>query len=160
MNGAIVDMAGRRLDPAEAVQPHMTRITSDAQVQIYQAVIGDNMSRVTHVLLQADRYLKDNRIPPRGYSATHPNASMTAIVGTTGDTDFGMNGSDQTTYAVRVPASGALRVEVELLYKSVQPSTYDVLSVVNTPAARRFVSMGRMRPPVPRRVAMTMQAVP
>src|SRR5207245_5313049 len=52
-------------DPSKA-EPHYTEIRSADEVQIYESILGDSQGRVTTGLLTAVRYLKDNRVLPRG----------------------------------------------------------------------------------------------
>ncbi|MEK7487224.1 MAG: hypothetical protein AABZ60_23075, partial [Planctomycetota bacterium] len=53
-------------------EPHHEIITQQEEVQIYEGVLGDLDENVTFSLHSADSYLKDNRIPPLGFSTTHP----------------------------------------------------------------------------------------
>jgi hypothetical protein len=49
------------------VEPHHTEIRSADQVQIYESVMSGSNGRPTTGLLTAVRYLKDNRLVPRGF---------------------------------------------------------------------------------------------
>jgi hypothetical protein len=93
-----VDAAGRILGaggtPLQSelrggpLQPHHATVTSAGQVQIYQSVMADPAGKLTYTLLRGASYVKDNRLLPEGYSATHPDAKTTAPAGTSGDKDF------------------------------------------------------------------------
>jgi hypothetical protein len=48
-------------------EPHYAQIRREDEVQIYEAILGDARGTVTTGLLQATRYLKDNRLLPRGF---------------------------------------------------------------------------------------------
>lgn len=41
---------------------HYQTIDSGGQVQVHEAIMGDEAARVTHSLMQASDYLKDNRL--------------------------------------------------------------------------------------------------
>ncbi|MGI9538082.1 MAG: multiheme c-type cytochrome, partial [Desulfocapsaceae bacterium] len=62
-------------------EPHRTIIDSPDQTLIYQAVMGDVSGKQTDTLLKAATYLKDNRLPPRGYRHSGQMASYTSITG-------------------------------------------------------------------------------
>jgi hypothetical protein len=105
------------IDP-DAFEPHYTRITQPADVQIYESIMGTPAGRPTTGLLQATRYLKDNRLLPRGFDKRTADASIGVIGGAAGDADFG-DGGDRVQY--HVAAVGAATVEVALRY---QPIAY------------------------------------
>src|SRR4029453_10772298 len=52
---------------AGTLEPHYEQITAADQVQIYESVMGTPAGVPTTGLLQATQYLKDNRLPPRGF---------------------------------------------------------------------------------------------
>jgi len=85
--------------------------------------MGDAVGQVTHSLLGTTTYLKDNRLPPRGFGLDRPEHLHTAIRGgATDDANFnsGGRGRDEVAYRVVIdPAGGSLVAEVELLYQSV-----------------------------------------
>ena len=54
------------IDP-DAWEPHYDVITKASQVQVWQAIVGREDGDRTHSLLAGDRYLKDNRILPKGF---------------------------------------------------------------------------------------------
>jgi len=135
-SGAI-DAEGRIAGLSEDVNPkshevHYDRITDASQVQVYQSVVGDNDNQRTSSLLAGDRYLKDNRIVPKGFDKQAVAADPTVLdsFGTFGaamqDEDFD-SGRDTVSYQVRVPAGGDYRVLVELRY---QPLAYGHLQEV------------------------------
>ena len=53
-------------DP-RAFEAHYETIDRDDQVEIYESILGDADSRPTTGLLSAVKYLKDNRLLPRGF---------------------------------------------------------------------------------------------
>lgn len=138
-------------DSPSRLESHHTLIESEEQVQIYESVMGDADGEVTGVLLNATRYLKDNRILPRGWSDAHPNAPLTMPVGTDADTNF-VAGHDDVSYRVALPP-GAASVRVELLYQTLSPTELELLSDHPTPATERFRQMMEARPPAPRTIS-------
>ncbi|BCN94120.1 hypothetical protein THMIRHAM_19050 [Thiomicrorhabdus immobilis] len=119
-------------------EPHHDTINSADQVAIYEGVLGDVNQDITHVLLHARQYLKDNRIPPKGWTldGQHTNPADSSIMddGIVGlastDTDFapgkeaaGSDATDTVTYNIDVSAGTApFNVTVELYYQTIKPS--------------------------------------
>lgn len=62
-------------------EPHHDAITREDQVRIYEFVMGDVNGDVTTTLLRAVYRLKDNRIPPIGFSTSHASYDTTRIAG-------------------------------------------------------------------------------
>jgi len=102
-------------------EPHYTEIRSPEQVQIYEAIMADSDGEVTTGLLKAVRYLKDNRLLPRGFDK-HTADSDVAVAGKAfDDADFG-GGADRVRYSIDPgSAPGPFSVEAELCY---QPIAY------------------------------------
>jgi hypothetical protein len=127
---------------AVGLSPHHDVITRPDQVQIYEAVLGDRAGDVTHSLLAATQYLKDNRVPPRGFRPGGPDHAETAVQGdATHDANFNPdgNGRDQVTYRVPIASSvGPWAAEVALLYQAVPPEAVEHLQTAQGPAAKRF----------------------
>jgi hypothetical protein len=118
-------------------------------VQIYEAVMGDRAGAVTRGLMRAAAFLKDNRIPPRGFTTSHRDFATTAIRGKAAkDPDFngdGENegsGADTVRYRVR-GAPGRYRVTINLCYQSVTPRFVDRLSSYRSPEIARFRQLHR-----------------
>ena len=86
---------------ALAFEPHYEEITGPGQVQIYEPVLGDRHGASTTGLLTAVRYLKDNRLLPRGFDKTTADAEIGVYGGAAADPDFGAGG-DRTRYRVPV----------------------------------------------------------
>ena len=145
--GRLVDRGGRVLDTKSAFLPHRDVVTSERDVVVYEAVLGDESGRVVHRPLEATRYLKDNRLPPLGASPNHPDGPITVSYGAERDGDFG---SADTVHYVLAGVSGEVTVEVELLFQSVRPADLDMLAERPTPTARvlfDFVA-GKLEPTV------------
>jgi hypothetical protein len=150
------DASGRLVSQGSPYEPHHRVITSEGQVQIYEAVTGDTDGRMTRSLLRAAMYLKDNRLPPEGFTSAHPAYDSTAIAGDAlTDTDFNRDGmaegtgSDVVTYMVPLPAPGTLRASAEICFQTVTPELVDELRQVPAQDAARFVRMHDRTPNVP-----------
>ena len=101
-------------------EPHYDLITSADQVQIYEPIMADSDGNVTHTLLRAKTYLKDNRLTPQGFDKGNVPADIAVHGAAAGDDDFD-NGSDTIRYHVDVGDRRDLVVTAELLY---QPLSY------------------------------------
>jgi hypothetical protein len=100
-------------------EPHYAEIDNADQVQIYESVLGGQDGTVTTGLLSAVRYLKDNRLLPRGFDKRTADADVAVHGDALGDTDF-IGGGDRVRYAVPLgSAEGPFEVEAELLYQPI-----------------------------------------
>lgn len=120
-------------------EPHHRVVTEADQVQIYEAVMVDAEDRVTTGLLRGVRYVKDNRILPRGFDKGAAHEDVAVEGGAARDDDF-RGGSDQVRY--RVPVAGRMgpfRVEAELRYQPVGFRWARNLDGYATPETDRFV---------------------
>jgi hypothetical protein len=105
------------VDPA-TFEPHYDEITRSDQVQIYEPILGDRDGMPTTGLLTAVRYLKDNRLLPRGFDKHTAAAEIGVYGAASADADFS-GGGDRVRYRVPATGAGPHRVEVELRYQSV-----------------------------------------
>ena len=121
-------------DSSVCYEPHRDVITDPSQVAIYETVLGDVNDNITHTLLQGAQYLKDNRIPPSGFTNSKAATieSQTIPSGVSGDNDFNcVNategcGKDTVHYQVDITGrTGPYTVDVELLYQATQPGFVD-----------------------------------
>lgn len=158
-NGRLIDGAGNPLEAVpDTLHPHLQQVTNDREVQIYETLMADTNGRVTHLPLRAARYLKDNRLLPRGWSASHPDAALTSPTGVTGDPDF-RAGEDITRFALDTRGWVPARIEAEILFQSISPDAALAAGVRSNPAGARFRQMVVDHPPTPRRVAGAMVTV-
>jgi len=105
-------------DPSR-FEPHYTEIRSGDEVQIYESIIGGVNGEVTTGLLTGVRYLKDNRLLPRGFDKRKAEPDIAVVGGALDDPDFGA-ASDRVRYLVSVAgAQGPFVVEAELLYQPI-----------------------------------------
>lgn len=120
------------------LEPHRTEIDDDAQVQIYESVLGDADGAPVYRLLRGEGYAKDNRILPAGWSAQGPHAADTAPVLGRSDGDFA-GGSDVVRYRVLAPATdGPYTVDVSLRYQPIGARFVHELLAIDAPEVRAF----------------------
>lgn len=142
-------------DSSLCYETHRDIIDDPSQVAIYETVLGDVNANITHTLLQAFNYLKDNRIPPAGF--TNSRAAIiepqTIPAGVTGDTDFNCVsagegcGMDTVHYRINIASqTGPFSVEARLLYQSTQPGFVDGMHNVGD-RVNRFKVMYNAIPP-------------
>lgn len=98
------------------VEPHHEIITSPEQVQVYEAVMGDNAGSVTHSLVRATDYRKDNRLLPVGLEKASAPTEIAVAGAAFTDTDFDAGG-DSLQYRVALPDNGPYSVTAELIYQ-------------------------------------------
>ena len=110
-------------------EPHRDLIQDEDEVAIYEAVMADTNQHITYVLLYADSYLKDNRLPPAGFTDAGALDAQTIPAGIGSDSDYnrdnGVQGSGSDLVHYRLPLNdriGPFSVEARLLYQAVQPS--------------------------------------
>ena len=120
-DGSIV---GVDADTGVGDEPHYSGdITSAEQVQVYEPIMGDLEGRQTYTLLRAARYLKDNRILPRGFDKGQVPDEIAVVGEAATDPDF-IGGSDLVTYRIRLgDVSGGVSVFVELKYRPCPSAT-------------------------------------
>ncbi len=117
----------------ECFSKHKNIITRPGEIAIYETVMGDTNNQVTYVLLHGDRYLKDNRIPPAGFSQTDPRfSSDVAVIGAAAaDPDFNRDdvgvegtGIDSIHYVLDWTAnpSNNMSIEAILYYQTIKPA--------------------------------------
>jgi hypothetical protein len=99
-------------------EPHYEQITSAEQVQIYEPILGDRSGAPTTGLLTAVRYLKDNRLLPRGFDKATADAEIGVYGEAARDADFAAAG-DRVRYVVDAPGGGPFTVHVELRYQPI-----------------------------------------
>jgi len=104
---------------AARFEPHYRVIQNAGQVQIYETILGDATGRVTTGLLSAVRYLKDNRLLPRGFD----RSSATDDIAVRGDAAFDPDFTDQgdsIRYEFAVGGEqSSVHVSADLLYQPI-----------------------------------------
>ncbi|TGD71382.1 hypothetical protein E4634_19110 [Mangrovimicrobium sediminis] len=138
--------------------PHRDVVSNAAQVPVYEAVMADVNGQVTYTLLYGARYVKDNRIPPAGFTADSPDYSADiAVAGRArNDADFNNDGSGEgsgsDTVHYRLPWAGldnaGLHIEARLYFQSLRPA-FAASLLRDNPAGERFAWMHEQRKPQP-----------
>lgn len=109
-------------------EPHYETISSQDQVQIYEAVMQNSDEEITYTLLRAASYKKDNRILPLGFDKESASSDIAVRGAAADDADF-VGGSDSISYAISDLTQQNFRVEVELLYQTLAyPFAQDLFS--------------------------------
>lgn len=136
-------------DSSVCYQPHISEVTSEGDVPVYEAVLGSTTGQITHVLLYAANLLKDNRLPPRGFDVASVPEDVRPI-GVNGDSDFNAGNEGRDTIRYRIPVTGnealPLQVETTLYYQSIRPSFIDGLHGEHIWIAE-FRTAARLNPP-------------
>ena len=125
---------------AARFEPHYREIRSGDEVQIYEAIMGTATGQVTTGLLSAVSYLKDNRLPPRGFDKRTAPADVAVHGDALADPDFGA-GEDRVRYSVDTGvARGPFTIEAQLWYQSIAYRWARNLDSYQAAEPRRFVS--------------------
>lgn len=130
-------------------EPHYNMINQPDQAQIYEMVMADVNGNKTTVLERAKEPLKDNRIPPLGFTTTHFAYDTTKIAGNAlTDSDFNIenslegSGSDIVHYHVPLNGyNGTLNVTARVYYQPVPPKWNEEMFSYNSTEIDAFKSM-------------------
>ena len=126
-------------DPTK-YEPHYTEIRASDQVQIYEAILGDQEGRVTTGLLSAVDYLKDNRLLPRGFDKNTAAADIVVHGQASADPAFTDRGHT-LRYSIDVKdAVGPFSIDVELWYQPIGFRWANNLKPYNADEPRRFTA--------------------
>jgi hypothetical protein len=126
-------------DPSH-FEPHYSEITSSDEVQIYEPILGDEDGHVTTGLSAAVRYLKDNRLLPRGFQKQTAERDIAVIGEAAQDPNF-TDAGDLVRYSVPVgDAQGPFHVEAELWYQPIGFRWAHNLSPYQAMETQRFVN--------------------
>jgi hypothetical protein len=130
-------------------EPHHDVIQQSGVPQIYELVMGDVNHHFTSVLERAAILLKDNRIPPVGFT-TLSTVYDTVKISTdaVADSDFNkinsLEGSGIDVVHYHVPLAGAvgnLNIHARMYYQSVPPKWVDELLSFNSAEIDSFRTM-------------------
>jgi hypothetical protein len=126
-------------EDAYRFEPHYTEVARPDQVQIYESVMAAADGRVTTGLLTALRYVKDNRLLPKGFDKRSATPDIAVHGDAEEDADFA-GGSDRIRYSVSTAgAQGPFEVEVELWYQPIAFRWAMNLRTYDAPETKRFV---------------------
>jgi hypothetical protein len=136
--GAIADNAND--EDAARYEPHYDEIRSPDQVQIYESVMVDSTGIPTTGLLKGVRYVKDNRLLPRGFNKSAAPADVAVHGGASADFDF-QAGGDQVRYTIDVSkGQGRVTLEAELRFQTISYRWARNLGTYAAAETKRFAS--------------------
>jgi hypothetical protein len=126
-------------DP-KAFEPHYAEVRDPSQVQIYESTMVDGDGAVTTGLLSGARYVKDNRLLPRGFDKSTAEPSIAVHGAAAGDPDF-TGGSDRVRFSVDVgQRAGPFDIDVALRFQTISFRWAENLKGYDSFETRRFVS--------------------
>lgn len=114
-DGSIVGAATDK--NSSTLEPHYEVIETADQVQIYEPIMQNTDGRITHTLLRAAAYKKDNRLTPVGFNKTAVPNDVAVKGAAREDADFNL-GSDTIIYLVEVGETRDLSIFAELKYQT------------------------------------------
>ncbi len=114
-DGSIVGVAED--SDSSTYEPHYQQITQANQVQVYEPIMENSQGAVTHTLIRAAAYIKDNRLTPTGFDKTTAPPDVAVKGAATLDSDF-TGGSDTITYTVNVGDQPYISIDVALKYQT------------------------------------------
>lgn len=124
-------------DPAR-FEPHYTEISRGDQVQIYEAIMADQAGAVTTGLLAAVRYVKDNRLLPRGFDKRTASQDVAVVGAASEDEDF-TGAGDRIRYSVAPgEAPGPFQIEAQLWFQPISYRWASNLRLYDADEPRRF----------------------
>jgi len=119
-------------------EAHYSEIDSADQVQIYESILGASDGAVTTGLLTAVRYLKDNRLLPKGFDKRTAESDVSIHGDALDDPDF-VGGGDRVRYSAPLAGrAGPFTVTAELLYQPIGFRWANNLKSYNAAEPRRF----------------------
>jgi hypothetical protein len=125
---------------ADAYEPHYTEVRTADQVQIYESVMADQSGSPTTGLLLATRFVKDNRLLPRGFDKATAPADVAVHGAAATDADFAA-GLDRVRYSVDLGGvAGPIDLDVELWYQPIAFRWAQNLKRYESQETTRFVS--------------------
>lgn len=156
------DTSGEIIGKDSIFEPHHDLITSEDQVQIYEPVLANSDGQLTYTLLRAAGYIKDNRLPPAGFSSGHLSYDTVKIYGVSNDLNFNIDengtegtGADITEYRIPVSVSGNLIVSAEVCFQTVKPEIIHHLSHLSHPDIQQFLQLYQAQGNQPEILAQT-----
>jgi hypothetical protein len=130
-------------------EPHHALIDQSDKPQIYELIPGDINGNFTSILERAAVVLKDNRIPPEGFTSSS-SVYDTVVVSADAVADDNFNktsmveGSGMDYVIVHAPVTGAvgnLKIRAKMYYQAVPPKWVDQLFTMTAPEIDKFEAM-------------------
>jgi hypothetical protein len=122
------------------LEPHYDEIRQADQVQIYESVMARPDGSPTTGLLQATRFVKDNRLLPRGFNKVTAENDIAVVGQAATDANF-TDAGDRVRYVVPTAgAAGPFAIDVELRYQPISFRWASNLRGYDAAEPRRFVS--------------------
>jgi hypothetical protein len=130
-------------------QTHYDIIGNQSETQIYEMVIGDVNGDRTTVLERGDVPLKDNRIPPLGFTTMHLVYDTCKIIGDAlSDPDFNKiasvegSGADIVHYHIPLLGySGLLNIKAKVFYQVIPPGWLSEMQNYSSAEIDSFMAM-------------------
>jgi hypothetical protein len=126
-------------EDAARFEPHYDVVTAPTEVQIYESIMVDRRDAVTTGLLHGVRYIKDNRLLPRGFDKSTAEPDVAVRGAAAADENF-IGGADRVEYRVELAddATAPFHIEAELLYQPIGFRWADNLRSYATAETQRF----------------------
>jgi len=145
----IFDSEYRVVGESPQFEGHHDIISQSNTTQIYEMVMGDVNGQFTSVLERSAILLKDNRIPPDGFTNSAPMYDTVKISNDAiSDPNFnkvgGVQGSGVDFVFFKIPVStvsGTINVNARLYYQSVPPKFLDEMFTLNSAPIDTFRNM-------------------
>ncbi len=145
----LFDPTFRVIGENPAFESHHEMINQSNVPQIYEIVMGDVNGDYTSVLERAAIVLKDNRLPPIGFTNSHSTYDTCVIsADANADADFNKlntlegTGIDYTHFHVPLGSfSGDLKVTTRVFYQTVPPKFVEEMFAMSSPEIDTFRTM-------------------
>ena len=119
-------------------EPHYTEISNPDQVQIYEDIMVGANNVPTTGLLTAVRFIKDNRLLPKGFDKRGADPQIAPQGEAANDADF-TGGGDKIRYSIALGnAQGPFQVEAELFFQPISFRWANNLKPYNATEPQRF----------------------
>ena len=145
----LFDPTFRVIGETATFESHHEMINQSNVPQIYEIVMGDVNGDYTSVLERAAIVLKDNRLPPIGFTNSHSTYDTCVIsADANADADFNKlntlegTGIDYTHFHVPLGSfSGDLKVTTRVFYQTVPPKFVEEMFAMSSPEIDTFRTM-------------------
>ena len=145
----IFDSNYRVIGESSQFEPHYNVISQEHVPQIYEMVMGDVNGQFTSLVERAAVLLKDNRIPPDGFTTAAPMYDTVAVsADALADPDFNKvnsvqgSGTDHVSFRIPVAGlSGTIKVNARLYYQAVPPRFLDEMFSLSSAPIDTFRNM-------------------